>query len=221
MSNPSAGIGNEHTRRRHSRPSAGAARSKRSLPIVPSASPRCARRRTRPAPRPRSTTASSSRTQYLPKLTDVATRIAAMDAMGVDIQAVSLSPTQYYYWADRDLAQAIARAANERLAELCRRAPRPIRWARDRDAAASRSRRRAAHDRRQAPRAARLPDLDADRRRRTRRSAPRSVLVARRSARRRRVRASARLHARRTRARRTTCRTSSASRSKRRSRCRT
>jgi aminocarboxymuconate-semialdehyde decarboxylase len=57
-------------------------------------------------------------TDYLPKLTDVATRIAAMDAMGVDMQAVSLSPTQYYYWADRDLAQAIARTANEHLAEL-------------------------------------------------------------------------------------------------------
>ena len=42
-----------------------------------------------------------------------------MDAMGVDIQAVSVSPTQYYYWAERDLAQAIARAANECLAELC------------------------------------------------------------------------------------------------------
>ena len=56
---------------------------------------------------------------YLPKLTDVATRLAAMDAMGVDMQAVSLSPTQYYYWADRDLAQAIAQAANEHLASLC------------------------------------------------------------------------------------------------------
>jgi aminocarboxymuconate-semialdehyde decarboxylase len=55
---------------------------------------------------------------YLPKLTDVATRLEAMDAMGVDMQAVSLSPTQYYYWADRDLARAIARAANEHLAEL-------------------------------------------------------------------------------------------------------
>lgn len=56
--------------------------------------------------------------EYLPRLTDVATRLAAMDAMGVDIQAVSVSPTQYYYWADRDLARAIARAANEHLAEL-------------------------------------------------------------------------------------------------------
>ncbi len=57
-------------------------------------------------------------TEYLRKLTDIDTRLAQMDAMGVDMQAVSLSPTQYYYWADRDLAQAIALAANEHLAEL-------------------------------------------------------------------------------------------------------
>jgi len=56
--------------------------------------------------------------EYMPKLTNVATRLAAMDAMGVDMQAVSVSPTQYYYWADRDLAQAIAQTANEHLAEL-------------------------------------------------------------------------------------------------------
>ncbi len=57
-------------------------------------------------------------TEYLRKLTDIDTRLAHMDAMGVDMQAVSLSPTQYYYWADRDLAQAIALAGNEHLAGL-------------------------------------------------------------------------------------------------------
>jgi len=57
-------------------------------------------------------------TDYLPKLTDVAMRLQAMDAMGVDMQAVSVSPTQYYYWADRDLAQIIALVANEYLAEV-------------------------------------------------------------------------------------------------------
>ena len=58
-------------------------------------------------------------TEYLPKLTDVEVRLAAMDAMGVDIQAVSTSPTQYYYWADSDLAREIARTANEHIAEVC------------------------------------------------------------------------------------------------------
>jgi aminocarboxymuconate-semialdehyde decarboxylase len=58
-------------------------------------------------------------TAYQRPLTDVATRLAAMDAMGVDMQAVSVSPTQYYYWADRDLARAITEVANHHLAELC------------------------------------------------------------------------------------------------------
>lgn len=58
-------------------------------------------------------------TEYLPKLTDVDIRLAAMDAMGVDVQAISTSPTQYYYWADPDLAREIANAANEHIAEVC------------------------------------------------------------------------------------------------------
>lgn len=57
--------------------------------------------------------------QYPKPLTDVSVRLAAMDAMGVDVQAISVSPTQYYYWADRDLAQAIAETANRHLAEIC------------------------------------------------------------------------------------------------------
>jgi aminocarboxymuconate-semialdehyde decarboxylase len=58
-------------------------------------------------------------TVYRPKLTDIAERLADMDAMGVDIQAVSPSPTQYYYWAERDLAVVIVRSLNENLAEVC------------------------------------------------------------------------------------------------------
>src|SRR5262245_8265986 len=54
---------------------------------------------------------------YWQKLTDVPIWIAAMDAMGVDVQAISVSSTQYYYWADRDLAQAIVRVVNEHLAQ--------------------------------------------------------------------------------------------------------
>src|SRR3954469_23495469 len=57
--------------------------------------------------------------EYPPKLTDVSVRLTAMDAMGVDVQAVSVSPTQYYYWADRDLAHAIADAGNTHLAQMC------------------------------------------------------------------------------------------------------
>ncbi len=56
---------------------------------------------------------------YRPKLTDPAVRLAAMDAMGIDIEAVSTSPGQYYYWADPRLGEQIARAANEHLAAMC------------------------------------------------------------------------------------------------------
>ena len=56
---------------------------------------------------------------YLPKLTDIELRLQRMDAMSVDMQAVSISPTQYYYWADPALAAAIARTANEHLASVC------------------------------------------------------------------------------------------------------
>jgi aminocarboxymuconate-semialdehyde decarboxylase len=52
-------------------------------------------------------------------LTDPDARLAAMDAMGVDVQAVSISPGQYYYWADRELASALVRTANEAIARFC------------------------------------------------------------------------------------------------------
>lgn len=57
--------------------------------------------------------------EYLPGLTQVEARIAAMDAMGIDIQAVSPVPTQYYYWAERDAAEKIVPAINEGISELC------------------------------------------------------------------------------------------------------
>jgi aminocarboxymuconate-semialdehyde decarboxylase len=53
------------------------------------------------------------------RLTDIETRRADMDAMGVDVQAVSPSPTQYYSWADPDLAELIADQQNEAIAALC------------------------------------------------------------------------------------------------------
>jgi len=63
------------------------------------------------------------RDEYLPKLTDVDVRLAAMDAMGVDVQALSISPTQYYYWAEPDLARDIAARANEHIATVCEKMP--------------------------------------------------------------------------------------------------
>ncbi|ABQ68046.1 amidohydrolase 2 [Rhizorhabdus wittichii RW1] len=59
------------------------------------------------------------RTTYRPPLTDIDTRLADMDAMGVDVQAISPSPTQYHYWAPADLGEALVARINERIATLC------------------------------------------------------------------------------------------------------
>lgn len=50
------------------------------------------------------------------KYTDPATRIADMDAMGIDIQLVALTPFHYFYWADVDLAARVAAMQNEAIA---------------------------------------------------------------------------------------------------------
>jgi aminocarboxymuconate-semialdehyde decarboxylase len=60
---------------------------------------------------------------YAKKFADLSLRLRAMDEMGIDVQAVSVPPTQYYYWAGRDLATAIVRAANEHIADLCAQRP--------------------------------------------------------------------------------------------------
>jgi aminocarboxymuconate-semialdehyde decarboxylase len=52
------------------------------------------------------------------KYTDPETRLADMDAMGVDVQLVSLSPLQYFYWADAKLAPTVASMQNGRIAEV-------------------------------------------------------------------------------------------------------
>ena len=56
-------------------------------------------------------------------LTDPSARLAAMDEMGIDVQAVSLSPTQYYYWADAAISAQIVTAANEAIAAHCAAKP--------------------------------------------------------------------------------------------------
>lgn len=53
-----------------------------------------------------------------PKLSDIATRLADMDRMGIDVQAVSPSPSQYYYYADPGFGLELARDINDRLTEI-------------------------------------------------------------------------------------------------------
>ncbi|WP_336853508.1 amidohydrolase family protein [Sinomonas albida] len=57
------------------------------------------------------------------RLTVLARRLADMDATGVDLQVVSPSPSHFYPWADRELAEQNARAANRAVAELVAAAP--------------------------------------------------------------------------------------------------
>jgi aminocarboxymuconate-semialdehyde decarboxylase len=58
-----------------------------------------------------------------PRLVHLEQRLADMDAMGVDVQVVSPSPTQYYYWAESALARDIVRQQNEAIAGLCVKYP--------------------------------------------------------------------------------------------------
>ncbi|HEX3954199.1 MAG TPA: amidohydrolase family protein [Stellaceae bacterium] len=50
-------------------------------------------------------------------------RIADMDHMGIDIQAISPAPRQTYYGADPDLGLAVSREINDFMAEICGRYP--------------------------------------------------------------------------------------------------
>jgi aminocarboxymuconate-semialdehyde decarboxylase len=59
-------------------------------------------------------------TAYLAGLTRIEARIAAMDAMGIDVQAVSPVPTQYHYWAERPAAEQIVATVNDGIAAICR-----------------------------------------------------------------------------------------------------
>ncbi|MBI1735285.1 MAG: amidohydrolase [Candidatus Rokubacteria bacterium] len=51
----------------------------------------------------------------------VADRLRAMDAQGIDVEALSINP--YWYGADRDVAAALIRIQNEKLAEFCAAEP--------------------------------------------------------------------------------------------------
>ena len=53
--------------------------------------------------------------------TDLETRLRAMDAQGIDVEALSINP--YWYEADRDVAKQLIRIQNEALAEICAKNP--------------------------------------------------------------------------------------------------
>jgi aminocarboxymuconate-semialdehyde decarboxylase len=53
-----------------------------------------------------------------PQLTTPDVRLADMDRMGVDVQAISVAPPQYYYWTPGHLGRRLARMENDHLAEI-------------------------------------------------------------------------------------------------------
>jgi aminocarboxymuconate-semialdehyde decarboxylase len=58
-----------------------------------------------------------------PAITSVAKRLQHMDRNGIDIQAISTAPGQYYYWAEPELAHQTSRLINENIAQICRDHP--------------------------------------------------------------------------------------------------
>ena len=58
-----------------------------------------------------------------PKMESAEVRLADMDAMGVDVQALCLSPYQLFHWAGGELGTRAFRLINDDLAELVRAHP--------------------------------------------------------------------------------------------------
>jgi aminocarboxymuconate-semialdehyde decarboxylase len=56
--------------------------------------------------------------EILPNLTRPSQRLRDMDRMGVDIQAISVVPAQYFYWAEPGVGARLSRMVNDRLFEI-------------------------------------------------------------------------------------------------------
>ena len=52
-----------------------------------------------------------------PRLNGIADRLADMDRLGIDVQAISPSPGQYFYFTDPETGREAARAVNDGMAE--------------------------------------------------------------------------------------------------------
>jgi aminocarboxymuconate-semialdehyde decarboxylase len=52
------------------------------------------------------------------KLVDPRSRLDDMDRMGIDVQAISVAPPQYFYWAEPSIGVEAARVTNDRIAAI-------------------------------------------------------------------------------------------------------
>jgi aminocarboxymuconate-semialdehyde decarboxylase len=57
------------------------------------------------------------------RLNTVEERLADMDRLGIDIQAISPSPGQYYHWTEPELGREVARLVNDHIADAVARHP--------------------------------------------------------------------------------------------------
>ena len=53
------------------------------------------------------------------RVENIPSRLKDMDAMGIDMQALSITVFQHFHWAEKELASEIARIQNEKLSEIC------------------------------------------------------------------------------------------------------
>lgn len=56
--------------------------------------------------------------EIVPQLTLPEVRLRDMDRMGIDIQAISVAPPQYFYWTEPELGVRLAQMQNDHLAEI-------------------------------------------------------------------------------------------------------
>lgn len=61
--------------------------------------------------------------EILPNLTQPAQRLRDMDRMGVEIQAISVAPPQFFYWAEPDVGARLSGMVNDRLFEIVQAHP--------------------------------------------------------------------------------------------------
>lgn len=57
------------------------------------------------------------------RVENIPSRLKDMDAMGIDMQALSITVFQHFHWAEEELAEEIIRIQNEKLAAICSQYP--------------------------------------------------------------------------------------------------
>jgi aminocarboxymuconate-semialdehyde decarboxylase len=61
--------------------------------------------------------------EIVPKLTRPEQRLRDMDRMGIDVQAISVVPPQYFYWAEPEVGAKLSGMVNDRLFEIVQAHP--------------------------------------------------------------------------------------------------